>query len=123
MYQKEINIRSIRECNLNCVKVKKSYLTLIHMENEELNWSEIKAKALAQFRTGKSLYGKDGAFAPLLKQFLEAALEEELNAHLDTGQREQGNRKNGKTSKRLKTDSGELEIESHVIATVVLSPR
>lgn len=82
------------------------------MENEELNLSEIKAKALAQFRTGKSLYGKDGAFAPLLKQFLEAALEEELNAHLDTGQREQGNRKNGKTSKRLKTDSGELEIET-----------
>ena len=82
------------------------------MENEELNFSDIKAKALAQFRTGKSLYGKDGAFAPLLKQFLEAALEEELNAHLDTSQREQGNRKNGKTSKRLKTDSGELEIET-----------
>ncbi len=82
------------------------------MENEELNLSEIKAKALAQFRTGKSLYGKDGAFAPLLKQFIEAALEEELNAHLATGQREQGNRKNGKTSKRLKTDSGELEIET-----------
>lgn len=82
------------------------------MENEELNLSEIKAKALAQFRTGKSLYGKDGAFAPLLKQFLEAALEEELNAHLDASQREQGNRKNGKTSKRLKTDSGELEIET-----------
>lgn len=82
------------------------------MEDKQLNLEEIKAKALAQFRTGKSLYGKDGAFAPLLKQFLEAALEEELNAHLDDAQRREGNRKNGRSSKTLRTDVGEIEIET-----------
>lgn len=82
------------------------------METKELNLEEIKAKALSQFRSGKSLYGKDGAFAPLLKQFLESALEEELNSHLDEAERKEGNRKNGKTSKTLKTDVGELIIET-----------
>ena len=82
------------------------------MEEKGLNLEEIKAKALSQFRSGKSLYGKDGAFAPLLKQFLEAALEEELNSHLDESERKEGNRKNGKTSKTLKTDAGELSIET-----------
>jgi len=82
------------------------------MEDKQLNFDEIKAKALSQFRSGKSLYGKDGAFAPLLKQFLEAALEEELNTHLNESQRGEGNRKNGRTSKTLKTEAGELEIET-----------
>ena len=52
------------------------------MENkkEEFNLEEIKNKALAQLRSGQSLYGKDGAFAPLLKSFLEAAIEGELDA-------------------------------------------
>lgn len=81
------------------------------MEDNQLNYEEIKAKALSQFRSGKSLYGKDGAFAPLLKQFLEAALEEELNAHLNQADRGD-NRKNGRTRKTLKTDNGELEIET-----------
>jgi transposase-like protein len=48
-------------------------------------------------RSGKPLFGKDGAFAPLLKEFLEAAMEGELDEHLDDAQRENGNRKNGRT--------------------------
>lgn len=82
------------------------------MEMNGLNMEEIKAKALSQFRSGKSLYGKDGAFAPLLKQFLEAALEEELNSHLDVEERKEGNRKNGKLRKTLKTAVGEIELET-----------
>lgn len=82
------------------------------MENEELNLTEIKAKALSQFRSGKSLYGKDGAFAPLLKQFLESALEEELTSHLESTRYAESNRKNGKARKTLKMDSGALEIET-----------
>ncbi|MBB5619564.1 hypothetical protein HDE69_000600 [Pedobacter cryoconitis] len=31
----------------------------------------MKQKILGQLRSGKSLYGKDGAFAPLLKSFLD----------------------------------------------------
>lgn len=44
---------------------------------EQFNLEEIKKKALEQFRSGKSLYGKDGAFAPImLNSFLESTLEE-----------------------------------------------
>ncbi len=54
---------------------------------EQSNLEAIKKKALEQFRLGKSLYGKDGAFAPMLKIFLEAALEGELDSHLDADER------------------------------------
>jgi putative transposase len=58
------------------------------------------------------LYGKDGAFAPMLKSFLEVALEGELDSHLDEDERKEGNRKNGKTSKTIQTSDGPLEIET-----------
>ena len=73
-------------------------------QKPDIDYEALKKKTIEQFRSGKSLFVKDGAFAPLLKQFLEAALESELDAHLDEDQREQGNRKNGRTSKKLKTE-------------------
>ena len=81
-------------------------------KEEQFNLEDIKKKALEQFRSGKSLYGKDGAFAPMLKSFLEAALEGELDSHLDQDERKEGNRKNGKTSKTVQTSDGPLEIET-----------
>jgi len=77
-----------------------------------LDYELMKKKALEQFRSGKSLYGKDGAFAPLLKSFLEAALEAEMESHLDENERQSGNRRNGKTSKQVKTRSGTLTIDT-----------
>lgn len=84
------------------------------MENkkEEFNLEEIRKKALEQFRSGKSLYGKDGAFGPLLKSFLEAALEGELDAHLDDPERQDGNRRNGKVHKTVQTNAGPIELET-----------
>lgn len=81
-------------------------------KKEELSAEELKKKALKQFMSGESLYGKDGAFAPMLKSFLEAAIEGELDAHLDEEERKSGNRKNGKTSKTLQTSEGPLEVET-----------
>lgn len=81
-------------------------------KEEQFNLEEIKKKALEQFRSGKSLYGKDGAFAPLLKSFLDAALDEEMDAHLDDEERAEGNRRNGKTRKTVQTNSGPVEIET-----------
>jgi transposase-like protein len=79
---------------------------------EEIDYGSIQMLALEQFRTGQSLTGKGGAFAPLFKQFLEAALEAELSQHLAGGKDEPGpsNRKNGKVSKTVKTGSGEFEL-------------
>src|SRR5271154_477997 len=81
-------------------------------EEEQLNAEELKKKALKQFMSGESLYGKNGAFAPMIKSFLEAAMEGELDAHLDEDERKTGNRKNGKISKTLQTSEGPLEIET-----------
>ncbi len=64
---------------------------------KEFDFESIKKKALEQLKSGKSLLGKDGAFAPLLENILNAALEGEMDAHLDEHERLSGNRRNGHT--------------------------
>jgi len=64
------------------------------MTQQELD--ELQAKTLEQFKSGKPLFGESGAFAPMLKQFLEAALQAEMDAHLSERQRQGGNKRNGK---------------------------
>ena len=81
-------------------------------KEESLEYEQMKQKALEQLRSGKSLYGKDGAFAPLLKSFLDSALEAELESHLDEAERSTGNRRNGKTSKEVRTSSGTISIDT-----------
>jgi putative transposase len=50
---------------------------------------------------------------PLIKQLLEAALEVELDAHLnDCHQENTPNRRNGKMSKTLKSETGSFELET-----------
>lgn len=80
------------------------------MTQEEL--TELESKALSQFKTGQSLFGKDGAFAPLLKSFLEKALEAEMEEHLSTDERSKGNKRNGKGSKTIKSRSGSIKIST-----------
>ncbi len=64
-------------------------------------------EALEAIKAGASIDGKDGVLAPLIKQLTEAALEAELETHL--GQ-ELRNRKNGKSSKTMKSSVGEFEL-------------
>ena len=80
------------------------------MTQEQID--EMERKALEQFRTGKSLYGKDGAFAPLLKSFLEKALEAEMEDHLNEVERDGGNKRNGKGKKTIKSSAGSFEIQT-----------
>lgn len=54
--------------------------------------------------------GKEGVFTPLLKQFLEEAMNGELEAHIE--EEEAPNRKNGKGRKQVKTPVGSIEIET-----------
>jgi len=54
--------------------------------------------------------GKDGILTPLIKQLTEAALQAELEAHLDD--EEQPNRKNGSGKKTVKSPSGSFELNS-----------
>ena len=68
--------------------------------------------ALEQLRSGKSLTGKGGVFAPIIKDFLEAALSAEMETYLNEQERNLGNKRNGKGSKTIKTSSGEVTIET-----------
>ena len=66
--------------------------------------------ALKALREGQSLTGKDGVLAPLIKQLTEAAMQAELENHLD--QEDTPNRKNGSTTKTVKSLSGSFELET-----------
>lgn len=79
-------------------------------KQEQIDFESMKKQALEQFRSGKSLTGKGGAFAPLFKQFLEAALESELEEHLSSEEESGTNRKNGKVKKTIKTSDGPIEL-------------
>lgn len=73
---------------------------------------DLEKKALEQFMSGKSLFGKDGAFAPMLKSFIEKALDAEMEEHLDDVQRSKGNKRNGKGKKTIKSGFGSFDIET-----------
>lgn len=66
--------------------------------------------ALADLKAGKKLSGKDGILTPLIKQLTEAALQAELEAHLDA--QDEPNRKNGSTRKTIKAASGNFELDT-----------
>jgi transposase-like protein len=80
------------------------------MKSEE--FKAMQAKALDQLRSGASLTGKDGVFGPLLKEFIETALEAEMEGYLDDFERSNGNKRNGKGVKTLKTHAGEVTIDT-----------
>lgn len=64
----------------------------------------------AQLKAGKGIGGKDGALTPLIKQLTEMALQAELETHLS--QDLERNRKNGFSSKTMKSANGTFELET-----------
>src|SRR5690625_7993552 len=80
------------------------------MTEKEL--TQLQKKALEQLQSGESLFGKDGAFAPMLKSFIESALQAEMDCHLDENQRGSGNKRNGIGRKTIKSAAGSFEIVS-----------
>jgi putative transposase len=77
----------------------------------EFDYEAVKDKALEQLRSGKPLLGKEGALAPLFKSFLEAALEAELENHLQEN-KEEVNRRNGHGNKLLRTSEGSMDLST-----------
>lgn len=67
-------------------------------------------KALKALQSGKPITGKDGFLTPLIKKLTEAALEAELDSHL--AQDVVPNRKNGTTSKTVKSTAGPFELDT-----------
>jgi transposase-like protein len=70
-------------------------------------------EAVQQLLSGKKISGKDGVLAPLVKQLVEAALEAEVESHITqdvlSGNK---NRRNGKTSKTIKSTDGTFELNT-----------
>ena len=79
-------------------------------EQEEFNFSEFEKEALTKLKQGHPLSGKDGIFTPLIKRFLEASLEGEIKDHMQT--QGEGNRRNGKMGKTVKTSLGNIPIDT-----------
>ena len=68
------------------------------------------AEFAAQLKSGKGIGGKDGALTPLIKQLTEMALQAELETHLS--QDLEKNRKNGSSSKTMKSANGTFDLET-----------
>lgn len=79
----------------------------------EFNYDDFEKEALEKLKRGVSLEGKDGVLAPLLKRLLDASLQGELEGHLleekamDTRRK---NRRNGVSTKKVKTLYGPIDI-------------
>lgn len=77
-------------------------------KKQPFNFKIFEDEAIEQLKKGKPLEGKDGVLAPLIKRLVESSLNGELEGHLSEGK--QGNRRNGKMSKQVKTAFGKVEI-------------
>ena len=79
-------------------------------ENDRFDYANFERDAIEALKNGKELGGKDGVLAPMLKRLLEAAMEGEMDAHLN----ENGapNRRNGKMGKKLKTGFGTIDVNT-----------
>lgn len=73
---------------------------------DKFDFNQFEEAAIQQLKDGQGLLGKEGVLTPLLKRFLEKALEGELSHHLDEKERSKGNRRNGKSHKRLRPAVG-----------------
>jgi len=82
--------------------------------NKEFNYQEFKKDAIEKLYSGKGFSGKDGIFTGMIKDFLQEALQGELSDHLSEQKSENitGNRRNGISSKIVKTDQGQFELDS-----------
>ena len=77
---------------------------------DHFDFDAFKQAAIKGLYEGKPLRGEQGLFAPLLKHFLESALEGEMDNHLQETRQIEENRRNGKTSKTVKSSAGLLEL-------------
>ncbi len=77
----------------------------------ESDFSTYKQEVISGLMEGKPLLGEGGLLKPLIAEFVEGALSGEMTHHLSEEQAsENGNRRNGKLSKTIRTTLGEVDI-------------
>lgn len=82
------------------------------MKKEKFDFEAFQEEAMRKLRDKEPGVTAENLFKPLFKRFIEEALEAEIDEHLKDGAREQGNRKNGKSTKTVKSTNGAFELET-----------
>jgi transposase-like protein len=77
---------------------------------------EMLDEILKDYHGPDDFYGPEGIMKQLTKALVERTMEAELTGHLgyeknDRGEKQAANRRNGKSGKELRTDSGPMAIE------------
>ena len=78
---------------------------------DQRDYETFKKEAIERMKGQPPGKGVDTVLRPMLKEFLEAMLEGEMDAHMER-EREEGNRRNGKLRKTVKTREGAFELET-----------
>lgn len=78
----------------------------------DFDFEAFQKEAIKKLKAGKPLSGKDGVLMPLIKNIVEAALKGEAESHLESEPAEAKNRRNGKSSKTVRSDYGSFELET-----------
>lgn len=82
------------------------------MKEEKFDFEAFKQEALSKLLNKEPGATPEKLFRPLFKQFIEEALQAEMEGHLDEEERSTGNRRNGKSTKTVKSTSGEFELDT-----------
>jgi transposase-like protein len=84
------------------------------MKKEGFDFEKFSLEVREGLYQKKPLLGQGGLFTPLIKKFLEAALEGEMEAHLQESTHKPGprNRRNGKSRKQVQSAVGAFELLS-----------
>ena len=90
---------------------KEEDLILGHKLEEIIPNEKIREKFIEQLYKKEDLYSEGSIFRDLLQGFVNSALDGELEAHLEEKQ-SKTNRKNGKNKKKVRSQAGELNIDS-----------
>jgi transposase-like protein len=91
--------------------------------NQDFDFKAFQEEAIKGLYSGKPLTGEHGIFAPMLKHFLEQSLQGEMEAHLlDERSLGKSNRRNGTSSKRVKSNVGEFELQTPRDRSVSFEP-
>lgn len=78
---------------------------------EDFDYDRFRQEVISGLIEGKTLTGESGLLQPLIADFVQGALDAEMQDHLNK-ERSEGisNRRNGKQNKTIRSESGEIEI-------------
>jgi len=83
------------------------------IKESSFDFEKYQQQVVTGLMEGKGLLGEEGLLKPLIARFVETALDAELTHHLDEESKDPSskpNKRNGNRSKKIRSESGEIEI-------------